>query len=126
MHKWVRAVRRENWTPNKYSFICSKHFHSSCFIVKPGLEGRRLHPEAIPSIFPTLKQYYQKSYKRRKSPTKRKYLSPAKVAKSIVIDHSYENPEKVELGNIVSETDKQMEALKGRVKKLKAKVKVLN
>ena len=94
--------------------------------MKPGLVGQRLHPEAIPSIFPTLKQYYQKSYKRRKSPTKRKYLSPAKVAKSIVIDHSYENPEKVELGNIVSETDKQMEALKGRVKKLKAKVKVLN
>ena len=111
LHKWVRAVRRDKWTPNKHSYICSEHFHSSCYIIKPGAAGRRLHPEAIPSIFPTLKEYYQNSYKRRKSPIKRKYLSPTKIVESVVKDHSYENPEKVELGDIVSETvvDQQLQ-----------------
>ena len=126
LHKWVRAVRRENWTPNKHSYICSDHFHSSCFIEKPSLVGRRLHSDAIPSIFPTLKEYYQSSYKRRKSPVKRNYVSPTKIVKSIVTDHSYENAEKVELGDIVSETDQEMQELQTRVIKLKAKVKVLN
>ena len=31
LHKWVRAVRRENWTPNKHSYICSDHFHFFLF-----------------------------------------------------------------------------------------------
>ena len=126
LHKWVRAVRRENWTPNKHSYICSDHFHSSCFIEKLSLVGRRLYSDAIPSIFPTLKEYYQSSYKRRKSPVKRKYVSPTKIVKSIVTDHSYKNPEQVELGDIVSETDQEMQELQTRVIKLKAKVKVLN
>ena len=126
LHKWVRAVRREKWTPNRYSFICSDHFHASCFIVKPGVVGRRLHPDAVPSIFPTLKQYYQSSYKIRRSPVKRKYLSPTKVVKSIATEHSYENHEKVEVGDIVSETDNEIEKLQQRVIKLKEKVKLLN
>ena len=126
LHKWVRAVRRDKWTPNKNSYICSEHFHSSCFIIKPGVVGKRLHPEAIPSIFPTLKEYYQNSYKRRKSPVKRKYLSPTKIVESVSKDHSYENPEKIELGDIVSETDKEKETLQNKMNKLKAKVKVLN
>ena len=126
LHKWVRTVRREKWTPDKYSYICSEHFHSSCFIVKPGVISQRLHPEAIPSIFPTLKEYYQNSYKRRKSPVKRKYLSPTKIVESVSKDHSYENPQKVELGDIVSETDKEIEELQKKIKRLEAKVKVLN
>ena len=123
LHKWVQAVRRENWTLNKHSYICSDHFHSSCFIENPGLVGQRLHSDAIPSIFPTLKEYYQSSYKRRKSGVKRKYVSPTKIVKSIVTDHSYENPEKVELGDIVSETDQEMQELQTRVIKLKTKSK---
>ena len=126
LHKWVRAVRREKCTPNRYSFICSVHFHASCFIVKPGVVGRRLHPDAVPSIFPTLKQYYQSSYKIRRSPVKWKYLSPTKVVKSIATEHSYENHEKVEVGDIVSETDNEIEKLQQRVIKLKEKVKLLN
>ena len=57
---------------------------------------------------------------------KRNYVSPTKIVKSIVTDHSYENAEKVELGDIVSETDQEMQELQTRVIKLKAKVKVLN
>ena len=57
---------------------------------------------------------------------KRNYVSPTKIVKSIVTDHSYENAEKVELGDIVSETDQEMQELQTRVMKLKAKVKVLN
>ena len=45
---------------------------------------------------------------------------------SVSKDHSYENPEKIELGDIVSETDKEIETLQNKMNKLKAKVKVLN
>ena len=36
LQKWVQAVRRQNWYPNKNSLICSVHFTESCFTVKPG------------------------------------------------------------------------------------------
>ncbi|XP_048845689.1 THAP domain-containing protein 4 isoform X3 [Brienomyrus brachyistius] len=49
--KWKRAVRRENWMPNKYSFLCSQHFTPDSFL--PGCEDqhRQLKAGAVPSIF---------------------------------------------------------------------------
>ena len=67
--------------------------------------------------------YYQSSNKRRKSPVKRNYVSPTKIVKSIVTDHSYENPEKVELGDIVSETDQEMQELQTKSYQIEGKRK---
>ncbi len=50
--KWIKAVRRENWKPNKSSDICSEHFISSDYEEPlPGDIRRRLKPDAVPSQF---------------------------------------------------------------------------
>ena len=51
LEKWIKAIRRENWQPTHYSFICSVHFEDSCFVVRPGKIGRHLYEHAVPSIF---------------------------------------------------------------------------
>ena len=86
LHKWVRAIPRDDWTPNKYSYLCSDHFHPSCYLDTPGRVGHFLHPNSIPTIFPKLEDYYQLDYKRRKSPTKRQYPLPKKLPKVVLQD----------------------------------------
>ena len=39
LKKWVHAIRRKQWKPTKHSFICSDHFHESCFVIRPGAEA---------------------------------------------------------------------------------------
>ena len=63
LKKWVHAIRRKQWKPTKHSFICSDHFHESCFVIRPGAEGQRLKDDAVPSIFQTFPSYYQKDIK---------------------------------------------------------------
>ena len=63
LKKWVHAICRKQWKPTKHSFICSDHFHESCFVIRPGAEGRRLKDDAVPSIFQTFPSYYQKDIK---------------------------------------------------------------
>uniref|UniRef100_A0A8V5FIE7 Uncharacterized protein n=1 Tax=Melopsittacus undulatus TaxID=13146 RepID=A0A8V5FIE7_MELUD len=29
--QWLKAVQRDNWTPTKYSFLCSEHFTKDSF-----------------------------------------------------------------------------------------------
>ena len=75
LKKWVHAICRKQWKPTKHSFICSDHFHESCFVIRPGAEGRRLKDDAVPSIFQTFPSYYQKDIKFRRSPRKRQYVA---------------------------------------------------
>ncbi|XP_069053782.1 peroxynitrite isomerase THAP4-like [Lepisosteus oculatus] len=49
--RWRRAVRREGWVPNKYSFLCSKHFSPDCFQQRYDDQHRQLKDTAVPSIF---------------------------------------------------------------------------
>ena len=84
LKKWVHAIRRKQWKPTKHSFICSDHFHESCFVIRPGAEGRRLKDDAVPSIFQTFPSYYQKDIKFRRSPRKRQYVTHEVVAPSEV------------------------------------------
>ena len=46
--KWIAAVRRENWTPNDNTWICSQHF------VNGEKSNNPLAPNYIPTIFPQL------------------------------------------------------------------------
>ena len=75
LKKWVHAIRRKQWKPTKHSFICSDHFHESCFVIRLGTEDRRLKDDAVPSIFQTFPSYYQKDIKLRRSPRKRQYVA---------------------------------------------------
>ena len=94
LQKWIQAVKRKDWVPNKYSYICIEHFEPSCFVVRPGKIGRHLSDNAVPTIFPTFPHYYQRSEKaKRKSPCKRKpadvLASQSKVARTLANDYGY-------------------------------------
>ncbi|XP_006013740.1 THAP domain-containing protein 1 [Latimeria chalumnae] len=47
--KWVNAVRRENFKPTKYSFICSEHFTQESF--RRECNNKLLKENAVPTIF---------------------------------------------------------------------------
>ncbi|XP_063544484.1 uncharacterized protein LOC134752724 isoform X3 [Cydia strobilella] len=46
--KWLRAVDRKTWTPQKYSVICSKHFEPKYF---RGKVRTKLRIDSIPTLF---------------------------------------------------------------------------
>lgn len=61
---WVKAVSREGpnktlWQPHETAKVCSIHFKLEDF--KEGIKGRRLKPNAVPSIFPGYPAYMQRS-----------------------------------------------------------------
>ena len=98
LQKWVQAVRRQNWYANKNSLICSVHFTESCFTITPGNQCRQLHRNAIPSVFPQFQKHLQKTYSKRKSPVKRKFVdfktstfepSLSKITKSVNTEHAH-------------------------------------
>lgn len=48
---WVKAIRRENWIPSKYSRLCSEHFLQTDYSQNPGCTAKVLKPDAVPTIF---------------------------------------------------------------------------
>ncbi|NWZ89100.1 THAP4 protein, partial [Nesospiza acunhae] len=49
--QWLKAVQRDNWTPTKYSFLCSEHFTKDSFFKRLEDHHRLLKPTAVPTIF---------------------------------------------------------------------------
>lgn len=49
--QWLKAVQRDNWTPTKYSFLCSEHFTKDSFSKRLEDQHRLLKPTAVPTIF---------------------------------------------------------------------------
>ncbi|XP_067929791.1 THAP domain-containing protein 2-like [Watersipora subatra] len=48
---WIKAVRREQWTPSKSSVLCSDHFTSESYQVSPGIGKKaRLKANTIPTL----------------------------------------------------------------------------
>jgi len=85
LHKWLKAIPRENWTPTKSSVVCAKHFCDSEIIryeefsLSSGelkrlpLKHPKLSESAIPHIFPDLPKYLSfKQNKTRKNPEDRR------------------------------------------------------
>jgi hypothetical protein len=52
--KWIAAVKRKNFTPSKYSVICSEHFTRDAYKRPPGIPNMPaiLKPDSVPTIFP--------------------------------------------------------------------------
>ena len=54
-HKWLRAIKRENFSPSEYVGLCSKHFLPTDYKNDEfGYLKKCLRNDAVPSIFPTL------------------------------------------------------------------------
>lgn len=71
MKKWIDALKRKNFKPSLNSRICSVHFTSDDYQIRPVANIPLLRLNAIPSVFPSFPKYYQKIKKPRKNPTTR-------------------------------------------------------
>ncbi|KAF9418682.1 hypothetical protein HW555_004510 [Spodoptera exigua] len=82
--KWLRNMRRDDWTPSKFSRLCSLHFEPCCY--REGLDKKILHSYAVPTIFtnqPTIKE---------KIPVKRRIImKTASTASTSAVDEFKEN-----------------------------------
>ena len=126
----MKQIEPKDWIPTKHSYICCQHFAESCFVVRPGKCGRRLHEHAIPSLFPSFPKYLQKAYSKRKSPQKRKFVeepthseqSPSKIAKFVDSDHSYAN-QGVNVLEQLKKLQKEVKVLKQKINHRDKKIK---
>ncbi|KAF4518266.1 hypothetical protein B566_EDAN010412 [Ephemera danica] len=50
--RWAEAIGRQDWIPTKNSFVCSQHFTSNDYQIRPGKHKHFLREDAIPSVFP--------------------------------------------------------------------------
>ncbi|KFM65822.1 THAP domain-containing protein 1, partial [Stegodyphus mimosarum] len=71
---WIKAVRRKNFTPTKYSKICSKHFSEDAF-EKGGRKYRILKKNAVPSIFDFPSHVGSTTKESRKEPANKEILT---------------------------------------------------
>lgn len=51
LSQWLKEVRRKNFVPSKYSFICSEHFIDTDYQIRPGATVKLLNTNAVPSVF---------------------------------------------------------------------------
>ena len=78
--QWIKAIRRQDWTPAASAKICSEHFKQSDF--KENSESKRLlHDTAIPSIFKFPPHLKKKSPIKRPLPFKQRLEEEARAAK---------------------------------------------
>lgn len=71
MKKWVEAIKRKNFIPSQHSRICSVHFTSNDYQIRPDASRPVLRLNAFPSVFPSFPSYYQTPVNKnpRKNPT---------------------------------------------------------
>lgn len=51
LNEWMKRIRRENFTPNAHSTLCSENFLESDFNYQNFTNKRLLKKDAVPSIF---------------------------------------------------------------------------
>ncbi len=105
---WIKNIPRENWTPTKWSQICSLHFHEDSFTYDSQdlrrdsgqVKKRRLKKGSVPTVFPSCPSYLSKvpikkrseaasSVNRRKSDEERLEAANRNFLKSDVV-HDFE------------------------------------
>ncbi|XP_040563695.1 THAP domain-containing protein 1-like [Lepeophtheirus salmonis] len=82
--QWVRNLKRDDFTPKKFSRIYSEHFTPESF--NPTLDVVMLRENTVPTLFkafpPRLQEEVAKTLRKSKSPTRRYSLPPKKFKPS--------------------------------------------
>ncbi|XP_015212297.1 THAP domain-containing protein 2 [Lepisosteus oculatus] len=119
---WIRHVRRADFIPSLYTFLCSNHFEASCFD-RTG-QTVRLREDAVPTIFDFPGQKHKKASSPRETATSRKALAPISTPLeqpaqpvNVYEDHSYCLVSLSAAKEKISDLKEQLEAAR---KKLKA------
>ena len=83
--RWIADTHRKNFDPGPHATLCSDHFADESFV--PGLTRRKLYPNAVPSIFNELPNYYQPPSKRKSTA-----LEKRAIAKSLAVASNEDAP----------------------------------
>ncbi|XP_050064269.1 THAP domain-containing protein 1-like [Aphis gossypii] len=61
LEKWIHEMKRKNFKPSEYSYLCSEHFTNEDYQIRPGANVKWLKDEAVPSsVFKEFPQHLQK------------------------------------------------------------------
>ncbi len=60
MEKWIHEMKRKNFKPSEYSYLCSEHFTNEDYQIRPGANVKWLKDVAVPSVFKEFPQHLQK------------------------------------------------------------------
>lgn len=71
----MKLIKRKDFIPTKYSFICSEHFIPEDYQIRPAASVRLLKEDAYPRIFNGFPKYLQE-----KMPVKRRLLNRNEVS----------------------------------------------
>ncbi|KAF2885822.1 hypothetical protein ILUMI_20350, partial [Ignelater luminosus] len=80
-NKWIKAVRRENWSPSERSVLCSTHFVEDCF--NRTLSLTRLRSDAVPTIFLAFSSYLQQPVQKQRRQLKRKLFVTEELSQAV-------------------------------------------
>lgn len=121
LSKWVKAVKRKNWTPSIHTRICSVHFVKSDYQIRPGYETPRLREAAVPSIFNFPSNYQQK---------KSKFTSKSKISteRNVETDQIHSElttprPQEKEIPSVLIELPKSYQLKSWKYKVFRTSVK---
>ncbi|XP_050791845.1 THAP domain-containing protein 2 isoform X1 [Gopherus flavomarginatus] len=117
--EWIRLVKRNNFVPGKHTFLCSKHFESSCFDLTG--QTRRLRMDAVPTIFdfPHLKIRKPMSRNLKKDAYTPEGVSNFKTnisCRQVQLEHSYAFRSPMEAKKRIIKLEKEIASLRRRMK----------
>ncbi|XP_039283168.1 THAP domain-containing protein 1 B-like [Nilaparvata lugens] len=78
--KWIIATKRKDFVPSKWSKLCSEHFSTDAFQIRPNAFFKLLNPGAIPTIFEFPEHRKPKPTKKRRTIVKAQVPSIPQVA----------------------------------------------
>uniref|UniRef100_A0A8D0G908 THAP domain containing 2 n=1 Tax=Sphenodon punctatus TaxID=8508 RepID=A0A8D0G908_SPHPU len=114
--EWIRLVKRKNFMPGKHSFLCSKHFESSCFDLTG--QTRRLRTDAVPTIFDFSKPN-SRNLPKKKDVYMVEVSSNLKTnisSKEVLLEHSYAFSSPAEAKKRIIKLEKELASLRRRMK----------
>ncbi|XP_053882479.1 THAP domain-containing protein 2 isoform X1 [Malaclemys terrapin pileata] len=120
--EWIRLVKRNNFVPGKHTFLCSKHFESSCFDLTG--QTRRLRVDAVPTIFDFPAHLKLRKPMSRNLLKKKDAYTPEGVSnfktniscRQVQLEHSYAFRSPMEAKKRIIKLEKEIASLRRRMK----------